>query len=141
MLVDANLLLYTVDSTSAHHDVAREWLTSSLASGRRVGIPAVTISAFARIVTHPRVFERPMTADVAAELVERWLAVPTVWVPPMTTGTVRLFSELIRDTGAVGNVVPDALLAALALEHGLEVYSSDTDFARFPQVRWVNPLG
>jgi predicted nucleic acid-binding protein len=81
-----------------------------------------------------------MTAEVASEQVEAWLAVPTVWVPPMSASTMGLFATLVRESGATANVVPDALLAALALEHGLELFSVDTDFARFPSVRWVNPL-
>ena len=140
MLLDANLLLYAVDSTSAQHERARDWLVSTLSSDRRIGIPAVTVSAFVRIATHPRIFERPMSAKVAADQVEAWLSVPTVWVPPMGAQTMRLFTTLVRESGATANVVPDALLAALALEHGVEVASVDTDFARFPDVRWVNPL-
>ena len=140
MLLDANLLLFAVDSTSPRHRQARDWLTAELSSGRRVGIPAVTISAFVRIATHPRVFEHPMTAEVASSQVEAWLAVPTVWVPPMSANTMQHFTTLVRESGATANLIPDALLAALAVEHGLEVATVDADFARFVGVRWVNPL-
>ncbi len=140
MLLDANLLLYAVDSTSLRHAQARDWLTAELSSGRRVGIPVVTISAFVRIATHPRVFEHPMTAELASRQVDEWLAVPTVWVPPMGANTMGHFTALVRDSGATANLIPDALLGALAIEHGLEVATVDADFARFAGVRWTNPL-
>jgi toxin-antitoxin system PIN domain toxin len=140
MLLDANLLLYAVDSTSPRHEAALDWLSGELSSGRRVALSAMTISAFVRIATHPRVFEHPLTADAASDLVDAWLAVPTVWVPPMGEVTLRHFSKLVRDARATANLIPDALLAALAIEHGLEIASVDTDFARFSGVRWTNPL-
>lgn len=140
MIVDANILLYAVDSGSPYHPRAAEWLTETLRSGVRVGLPWQTLGAFLRIGTHPRVLGSPMTADEAQNFVDRWLALETVWVPPATDGTARIYAELARKYRVTGNLVPDAQLAALAVEHGVAVASGDTDFARFAEVRWINPF-
>lgn len=140
MLVDANLLLYAVDSTSRWHLPAAAWLSETLNGPGRVGLPWQTLGAFARISTHPRAAARPLTPAEAARYLESWLARPTVWVPPATERTTSILCRLLEEAGASGNLVADAQLASLALEHGLTVYSADSDFARFTQVRWVNPL-
>lgn len=140
MLVDANLLLYAVDRTSDHHDVASAWLTSVLNGTTRVGIPWQTIGAFLRIVTHPRVATQPLTGAAAWGFVEAWLAADPVWIPPASERTAAVYGELANSVAVTGNLVPDAMLAALAVEHGLTVMSADTDFARFRHIRWENPL-
>lgn len=140
MLLDANLLLYATDTTSPHHRAAAAWLTDVLNGERRVGIPWQTVGAFVRISTHPRVLATPMTAEGAWRVVERWLEAPCTWVPPATESTASVYADLVRSSAPTGNLVPDAQLAALAVEHGLTVLTTDTDFARFPQVRWTNPL-
>lgn len=140
MLLDANLLLYAVDRSSPFHERGAAWLTEVLNGQQRVALPWQTIGAFLRIATHPRVTVEPLRAEDAWSLVERWLAAPAVWVPEAGERTAHILGELLRTTGATGNLVPDAQLAAIAVEHGLEVQTADTDFARFPQVRWRNPL-
>lgn len=140
MIIDANLLLYAVDSTSPHHARAAAWLTDRLNGDERVGLPWQTLGAFVRIATHPRIAEAPLSAARAHDHVDAWLAAPSAWVPPATEQTVRVYSALARRHRVTGNLVPDAQLAALALEHGVAVASADSDFARFPEVRWVNPL-
>lgn len=140
MLVDANLLLYAVDSTSPHHRVAARWLESTLAGSRRVAIPWQTIGAFVRISTHPRITTEPLTGPQASEFVADWLALDNVWIPSTTERTATILGDIIRETHATGNLITDAQLAALAIEHGLAVYSADSDFARFDAVRWENPL-
>ncbi|MBS9535862.1 PIN domain-containing protein [Mycobacterium sp. M1] len=140
MIVDANLLLYAVDETSAYNARAAAWLTDTLDAGTRVGLPWQTIGAFLRIVTHPRIVERPLSAAAAWGHVEDWLAVPTVWIPPATESTARVYAALCTRVTATANLVPDAQLAALAIEHGVEIASADTDFVRFPGLRWINPL-
>lgn len=141
MLVDANLLLYAVDERSPQHDAAAAWLTQVCNGDRRVGIPWQTIGAFLRIVTHPRVTQRPLTGPQAWTFVEGWLNAAPVWIPSATERTATVLAGLMRDEPrATANLVPDAQLAALAIEHGLTVMSADTDFARFRDVRWVNPL-
>lgn len=140
MLLDANLLLYATDASSHLHDRARAWLSRSLHGDRRVGLPAQTLAAFVRISTNPRIWERPITAAQASARVRAWLDAGPTWVPPMADRTAAIFGDLVENHHATSNLVPDVLLAALAIEHGLVVMSADTDFARFPEVRWENPL-
>lgn len=140
MLVDANLLLFAVDATSPFHIPARDWLTDRLNGPRRVGLPWQSLGAFVRIATHPRASERPLSASEAWEHVTAWLDTPVAWVPVPGERHAAILGDLIARHDVRGNLVPDAQLAALALEHGLEVCSADTDFARFAEVRWLNPV-
>lgn len=140
MLLDANLLLYAVDERSPHHARCAAWLTDVLNGTRRVGLPEQTLQAFVRIVTHPRVTDRPLSPAAAWTHVQSWLDAPTAWVPPTGDRTVAVLGELVHRHGVTGNLVPDAALAALAIEHGLVLCSADTDFARFAELRWHNPL-
>ena len=140
MIVDANLLLYAVDESSVHNRTASSWLEEALAGGSRVGLPWQTIGAFLRIVTHPRVVENPLSGADAWRYVADWLAVPVVWIPPATENTARVYAGLCEQVEVTGNLVPDAQLAAIAVEHGTALYSADTDFMRFPGLRWINPL-
>lgn len=140
ILVDANLLLYARDSRSAHHEAARDWLTNQLNGDVRVGLPWASLTAFVRIATHPRVYDDPLTAGQAWDQVEEWLDAGPTWIPQPTPRHGAVLGEIVRRHDVRGNLVADAVLAALALEHGLEVRSADSDFARFPEVRWSNPL-
>ncbi len=140
MLVDANVLLYAVDETSRLHDVASRWLTDVLNGPRRVGLPWLSLSAFLRIATNPRASNRPLDAPRAWDFVRDWLASPSVWIPNPTDGHAEIFGRLVVSYDLRGNLVSDAHLAALAIEHGLTVCSTDTDFARFEEIRWLNPL-
>ena len=140
MLIDANLLLYAVDSSSPQHEPAAAWLERVLNGERRVGLPWQTIGAFVRISTHPRISTKPLTADQASAYVAAWLAATPTWVPPATERTAAVFARLVTEHGVTGNLVTDAQLAALAIEHGLRLCSADTDFARFDDVHWENPL-
>lgn len=140
MIVDANLLLYAVDDSSGHNVAAASWLQEVLAGDSRVGLPWQTIGAFLRIATHPRVAENPLSGADAWRYVAEWLAIPVVWIPPATESTARVYARLCEQVEITGNLVPDAQLAALALEHGTELVSADTDFMRFPGLRWTNPL-
>ncbi|MFT3970945.1 MAG: PIN domain-containing protein [Micropruina sp.] len=140
MLLDANILLYSIDSSSRHHAACATWLSDAFAGPRRVGLPWQTIGAFLRISTHPRVFARPLRPDRAWEIVEQWLNAPNSWIPETSEATARILGGLIADLDLHGNLITDAQLAALAIEHGVAVVSADTDFARFPGLRWVNPM-
>lgn len=140
MLVDANLLLYAVDSAAPAHDRASAWLTERLNGDQRVGIPWESLTAFVRIVTHPRATARPLGSDGAWAFVEDWLGLPNVWIPGPTDRHADVFGSLVRRYRLTGNLIPDAHLAALAVEHGLQVCSADTDFARFTEIRWHNPV-
>lgn len=141
MLLDANLLLYAVDATAPQHEDAAAWLTTTLNGQRRVALPWQTIGAFLRIVTHPRVTTDPLTGPQAWSMVRAWLDTPPVWIAPTTERTATILGRLCEQVPVTGNLVPDAQLAALAIEHGLTVITADTDFDRFPDVRWHNPLG
>jgi toxin-antitoxin system PIN domain toxin len=140
MLLDANLLLYAVHEGSPRHKAAAAWLTERLNGPRRVGLPWQSLGAFLRISTHPRAFERPLPPATAWERVTDWLAAPAAWIPEPGPGYARILGELIAAHDIRGNLVPDAQLAALAVEHGLTLCSADTDFARFTDLLWANPL-
>lgn len=140
MLVDANLLLYAVDETSPDHAAAADWLTKALNGDRRVALPWQTLGAFLRISTHPRVTTVPLSADDAWDLAASWLAAPAAWVPAASERTAAILGKLLTEHRVTGNLVPDAQLAALAIEHGLVIHTADTDFARFDGVAWCNPL-
>ncbi len=140
MLLDANLLLYAVHKGADRHDAAAAWLTEQLNGSRRVGLPWSSLGAFLRISTHPRAFPRPLSPATAWERVSDWLAAPVAWTPEPGPEHARILGELVARHDVRGNLVPDAMLAALAIEHGLTLCSSDTDFARFPGVRWEDPL-
>ena len=140
MLLDANLLLYSVDESSPFHQRAAAWLTQTLNGPRRVGLPWQALTAFVRIVTHPRAVARPRSPEEAWERVESWLTLEITWVPTPTDGHAEILGTLIRTYQIRGNLVYDAHLAALAIEHGLTLCSADTDFARFGELSWENPL-
>lgn len=135
VVTDTNVLLYAVDSASAHHERSRAWLDTSLGGGEAVGLAWVALLAFVRLATNPSVFTAPMTADEAAGQVETWLAAPAAVVPVPTPRHASLLRGLLRDAGTAGNLTTDAHLAVLALEHGATVVSYDRDFGRFPGVR------
>lgn len=132
--------LHTIDESSPHHAAASSWLTETLNGHQRVGLPWQTLGTFLRISTHPRVSDRPLTTKGAQQFIDRWLAATPTWVPPATETTAALYAELATHHHITGNLVPDAQLAALAVEFGVPVMSADSDFARFTEVRWVNPL-
>lgn len=140
MLLDANLLLYAVDEASAHHDRARTWLETTVNGSRRVGMPWSSLTGFLRIVTNPRALDHPLPARDAWAIVDSWLDAPTVWVPAPGPGHRSILGQLVTDLDLRANLVPDAVLVALCMEHGLELLSADSDFARFPDLAWRNPL-
>lgn len=140
MLVDANILLYAVDEQSAHHEPAKAWMETALNGSRRVGIPWTSSIAFLRIVTNPRAMQAPLDAADAWSIVGAWLDAPSAWIPTPGQGHREILGDLVARHDVRGNLVPDAVLAALCLEHGLELISNDSDFARFPEIVWRNPL-
>jgi hypothetical protein len=115
-------------------------MTDVLNGPARVGLPWQSLTAFLRIATHPRAFERPLEPNAAWERITDWLAAPASWVPGPGAQYPRILGELIRTYGLTGNLIPDAALTALAIEHGVSLISTDTDFARFQGLRWENPL-
>ena len=139
-VADVNLLLYAVDSSSPRHTAAREWLEAQLSAVETFAFPVSVLLAFVRLSTQARIFSRPLTPAEAFDLVEGWLAQPCATTIAPGDRHLPLVRELLEPLGAAGNLVSDAHLAALAIEHGAELCSADTDFARFPRLRWSNPL-
>jgi toxin-antitoxin system PIN domain toxin len=140
ILVDANLLIYSHIATASLHDAARAWLDEQLNGETRVGLPWGTLLAFLRVVTNPRVYTRPVPMPAAIRQVTSWLAAEPVWTPQPTERHAEVLGALLAQPDVYGNLVSDAHLAALAIEHGLTLCSTDGDFARFKGLRWRNPL-
>ena len=139
MIVDANLLLYAKISDYPQHESARRWLDGVLVGPERVGLPWQSLLAFVRIGTNPRVFASPMAINQAWGQVERWLDAPAAWVPIPGAGHRASLGPLLL-AGVTGPRVSDAHLAALAIEHGVELCSTDADFSRFTGLKWRNPI-
>lgn len=140
ILVDANLLVYAHVSSFTQHGKARAWLEEKLNGIAAVGLPWPSLLSFLRLVTNPRVFQTPVSVAEAWSRVEGWLANPGVWIPLPTERHREVLGPLLTSAAQKANLVADAHLAALALEHGLTLCSTDGDFARFPGLRWENPL-
>ena len=131
-LVDANVLVYAADSSSIHHEPSAAWLDAALNGSKQVGLPWQCIGSFLRLVTNPRVMETPMSSNDAWAQIQRWLDAPTAWIPPAGLRTAALLGEVLGNSQVTGNLISDAQLAAIALEHGLTVVTLDSDFGRFP---------
>jgi toxin-antitoxin system PIN domain toxin len=140
ILVDANLLLYAHVANFPQHEAAHEWLDGQLNGTTRVGLPWPSLLAFVRLASNPRVFAEPLPLSDAWLQVEEWLDCGPVWIPQPTDSHRGILADLLPHAGGRANLVPDADLAALAIEHGLILCSTDGDFARFPRLRWENPL-
>jgi toxin-antitoxin system PIN domain toxin len=140
ILIDANLLIYATDKSSPHHDAAFPWLKDQLEKTSRVGLPWASLLAFLRLTTNARVFARPLKLQDAWGQVEAWLAGANVWVPSPADNHRAILARMLESAGGGANLIPDAHLAALAVEHGLTLCSTDGDFARFRGLRWTNPL-
>lgn len=140
ILVDANILIYAHIESTSQHAAARGWLEAQLNGSTRVGLPWGSLLAFLRVTTSPRIFPRPVPMSIATLQVSEWLSAEPVWVPQPTERHADVLSSLLALPGMHGNLVPDAHLAALAIEHGLILCSVDGDYARFSGLRWQNPL-
>ena len=136
-IVDANVLLYAVNSDSAHHVSAREWLDDAFAQPATLGFSWSVVLAFLRISTHRAIFERPLTADESIETCRAWLAQPQAVVVEPTARHLDVLAGLLASAGTAGNLVSDAHLAALAVEHAAELVTFDADFGRFAGLSWM----
>ena len=136
-LIDANILIYAEDSSSVHHSVIRLWWDDLLSSGHEVALCWPVLSGFLRLVTNPKILQSPMTPCRKSD---SWLAVPGVKILEPGMNHWRFFSAMIKGVPCRANLVSDAHLAALAMEHDCELASCDTDFARFQGLKWNNPL-
>jgi len=140
LLIDANLLIYAVNSDSPQHDCAKSWLNETLSSDTLVGLPWVCLLAFLRITTRRGILARPLRVELALEFVDSWLRQPFVEPVRPGNGHWSIMRKLIRSSGTGGNLTSDAHVAALALERGATICSADHDFRRFPGVDHLNPL-
>ncbi len=140
ILVDANILLYAEDSLQSRNQKARTWWDGQLSGTGVVCLCWTVLSAFIRIGTNPRIFEHPLSLEQALVRVQSWLDQPCTRVVRPTERHWTVFKQVLTDGQAVANLVTDAHLAALAIEHGCELASTDSDFARFPKLKWRNPL-
>jgi uncharacterized protein len=140
ILVDANLLLYAEDSLSEHHEAARTWWDTQLSGSDPVGLCWPVLATFIRIATNARLHKRPLTLKEATERVQSWFEQPCVRVIQPTDQHWTILQQMLRSGNAVGNLVSDAHLAALAVEHNCVLHSTDADFSRFRGLKWKNPI-
>ena len=140
ILIDANLLLYAYDPRSQQHDASKAWLEAALSGPQLVRFAWVTLWSFLRISTNSRVFERPLSTVEAEQAVSAWLEQPAAGILEPGQRHWEIFRRLTKVGQAVGPHVMDAALAAIAIEHGATLQTTDRDFARFGELRWTNPL-
>jgi hypothetical protein len=139
-LTDVNLLLYAFDTAAPRHRTSERWLEEQLSGTETFAFAWVVLLAFIRLSTSPRVFERPLEPADTFDIVDGWLEQPCATIVHPTDRHAALVRELLEPLGTAGNLTTDAHLAALAIEHGAELCSSDSDFSRFPGLRWSDPL-
>ncbi|HKT83713.1 MAG TPA: type II toxin-antitoxin system VapC family toxin [Solirubrobacterales bacterium] len=139
-LPDVNLLVYAVDESSRHHARVRPWLEQALSGTEEVGFAWMALLGFLRISTNPVAFGNALSTEQALEFIDSWLGSPVATVVHPSEGHANRLRNLLTPLGTAGNLTTDAHLAALAIEHGAELCSSDNDFARFEGLRWFNPL-
>ena len=137
---DINLLLYAYDSASPFHTRAAAWWQQCLSGTEPVGLAQVVVFGFVRLATNVRVFRNPMPPIEAAEHVRSWQAQPVVQILEPQVDHVAHVLKLLETLGTAGNLVTDAQLAALVLDHGAVLHTADADFLRFPKLRWFNPI-
>ena len=140
ILVDANLLIYAVNQDLPQHVRIKAWWEATLSGSTIVGIPWVSLLAFLRICTNPRIFSRPLSPESAIAYVDEWLQQPPVRLVTPGPGHWAIMRNLLVQTGTAGNLTTDTHIAALALELGYGIYSADNDFRRFPGLKHINPL-
>jgi len=140
ILLDANLLIYAVNQDALLHRKAKSWLESVLSGQEPAGFAWLVLLAFLRLTTRPGLFRRPLTANKAFDLVASWLDQPPAMIVHPGPRHLAVLRDALLPLGTAGNLTSDAHLAALAIEHGAELCSTDADFSRFPGLKWRNPL-
>lgn len=140
IIPDINILIHAHNSDSRLHEPARIWWDGALNGTEGVGLPWVTILGFIRISTHRGILHSPMTPQEVNSRIEEWLGLPHVHIAVPAEGHFTRLSQVLAQLGTAGNLTTDAHLATLAMERGYTLYSTDADFARFPGLKWVNPL-
>jgi toxin-antitoxin system PIN domain toxin len=140
ILIDANLLIYAVNQDAPLHRKAKAWLEQKLSGTETVGLSWNVLLAFLRLTTRTGIFRSPLSTEVALDLIDAWLGQPGVVPVEPSAQHARVLRDLLLPLGTGGNLTSDAHLAALAIEHGAELCSCDSDFGRFRRLRWRNPL-
>lgn len=140
IVIDANLLLYAYDSSTVEHKKARRWVEAAFSGTEPVGLPWQTVSAFVRILTNSRLPGDRFTIQEAVEIADDWVALPAVHLLAPSDRHWSFLKRMMLEGKASGPLVSDAELAALAMENGGVLYTTDRDFARFPGLKWINPI-
>ena len=140
ILTDVNLLIYAHNEAAPLHELARRWWEDLIERQQPLGIAWAVAFGFVRLVTHPSVLVSPLAPLDAVARVRGWLAQPEIRIVEPGSRHLRIVEDLFRATGVGGSLTTDTHLAAIAIEHQAELHSNDADFARFPGLRWVNPL-
>jgi hypothetical protein len=140
ILPDTNLLVYAYDQSSRQHTEAREWWENQLNGSQMIGLSWVALLGFIRLLTNPRIYEHPYSPLETLEIIGSWLEQPHVKIVHPSDQHFSLLSKLIGQLGTAGNLTTDAHLAALAIERGLILQTTDADFSRFSGLKWHNPL-
>ena len=140
IIPDVNLLIYAYDSNSLFHKAAAAWWQGCLSATEAVGLPHVVILGFVRVGTNARISSHPMTPAEAAGHVRSWLAQPVAQIVTPESDHVEKVLNLLESLGTAGNLVTDAQIAAIAIDHDAVLHTTDADFMRFPNLRWVNPI-
>jgi uncharacterized protein len=140
ILVDATLLVYAANRSAPEHGQARKWLDDRLSGSAAVGLPWMSLLRFVRLASNPSIVRSPVAPEAAMGQVQEWLACAPVWTPQPGPEHAAILGRLLAFPWMTSRLVPDAHLAALAIEHGLTLCSSDGDFARFAGLRWEHPL-
>ena len=139
-VIDANMLLYAYNADAPQQSAAAQWLLELMESGETIALPWISIWAFIRISTNRRLWTNPRSAQEAFAIVEDWLEQPGVVALQPGHRHAKILKHLTIDFAATGPLFTDAVLAALTIENGAVLASTDQDFRRFPELRWVNPL-
>jgi uncharacterized protein len=139
-IIDLNLLVYAVNKDSPVHVAARRWWEGCLSGSDPVAFPWVVILGFLRVTTSNRIMPKPLTSQQAVGVVDEWLQHPLVELISPTDRHWGILQQILASLGTAGNLTTDAHIAALTIEHGGTLYSSDSDFSRFRSLDWINPL-
>ena len=139
-VVDLNVLVYAVNRSSTHHEIVRAWWEAAHRDDEPIGLAWVVLNGFIRLSTRAGVFPSPLSVEAACTRVERWLQSPATRLIAETEEHWLHLRRMLSELGSAGNLTTDAHLAALAVSHGATLVSCDTDFARFPGLRWLNPI-
>ena len=141
LCVDVNVLVYAHRPEAVKHEAYRNWIEAARRGVEPLGFPAIVLSGFLRVVTHPRIFNDPTPLDTALDFVHAIRSSPTAVTIEPGERHWQIFTDLCRQLGARGNTIPDAYLAALAIEQGATWVSADRGFAGYPGLRWIDPAG